>query len=192
MIRNRIIGIILSVAIGYGGVEGYEFTIENYGDTEVILEDGTTYNTKEIVKHPTKVFKTRDIEGVEGVVWHHAAWNTQDINKIADWHVKGNQWAGIGYHGAIKKDGTYLILNSLETLSYHSAGSNTKYIGICFLSNAEEDKLTDNQIKTAKLMLEGFCEVLDINQSVGHRDVRATTCPGDAGYKQLKEEQIIF
>lgn len=192
---KKLITRILATALALGGgYEGYEFAIENYGDTEIVLQDGTVLETKEIVKHPTKVFKSRDIENVDGIAWHHAAWETQDINEIANWHVNGNNWAGIGYHGAIKKDGTYIVLNDLETLSYHARGSNRTLIGICFMSNADKGELTENQLKTAKIMLEAFCLEMDIKRSLGHRDTdgASTKCPGDIGYEQLKENGIFF
>ena len=119
-------------------------------------------------------------------------WETQNIDDLANWHVNGNNWPGIGYHGAIKKDGTYLVLNDIETLSYHSKGSNRTMIGICFMGDANDKPLTPNQIKTAKIMLEAFCLEMDIEKSVGHRDVRATKCPGNHGYKQLKQEGLFF
>ena len=187
--KKNVIKLVLGAALSLAGYNGYDFAIENYGETEIVLLDGTTYETKDIVKSPTKAFKTRDLEGIEGIVWHYSAWNTQDIQKVADWHVNGNHWAGIGYHGAIKKDGTYLVLNSLETLSYHSKGSNTKYIGIVFMTDGE---LTDNQLKTAKYIQEALCYVLPIKKVVGHRDVRATECPGDEAYNQLNELGFFF
>lgn len=194
MNKSRIIGTILALATAFAGNEGYEFAIENYGETEIVMPDGTTYEAKDITRHPTKVFSKRNLDNVKGIVWHHAAWETQDIEKIASWHVNGNNWAGIGYHGAIKKDGTYLVLNDLETLSYHAKGSNSKYVGIVFMSNADETELTPNQLKTAKYILEAFCQEMKIEESIGHRDTKgaSTKCPGDIGYKQLSENEIFF
>lgn len=194
MKRNLIKYIIVAALSAAGLNEGYEFTVENYGDTDIVLEDGTTFESKDIVKHKGKVFPNRKLENVNGIALHHAAWETQDIQKIADWHVNGNNWPGIGYHGAIKKDGTYLILNDLETLSYHAKGSNRTLIGICFMGDASDEPLTDNQIKTAKYMLDAFCLNMNIEQIVAHRDTKgaSTECPGDAGYKQLKNEGLLF
>lgn len=192
--KKNLIRLILAAALGFGGNEGYQFAIENYGETEIVMPDGTTYEAKDITRHPDKVFKKRNLDNVKGIVWHHAAWETQDIEKIASWHVNGNNWAGIGYHGAIKKDGTYLVLNDLETLSYHAKGSNSKYVGICFMADGEKDGFTDNQLKTAKYILEAFCQEMDIQESLGHRDTKgaATKCPSDLGYKQLQENDILF
>lgn len=192
--KNNIFRLVLTAALGLAGYNGYEFAIENYTDTNIVLEDGTTFESKDIVKHKTSVFPSRKLENVKGIAWHHAAWETQDIQKIADWHVNGNNWPGIGYHGAIKKDGTYLVLNDLETLSYHARGSNRVLVGICFMGDASDEPLTDNQIKTAKIMLEAFCMEMDIQQSIGHRDTKgaSTECPGDAGYEQLQNAGMFF
>lgn len=190
--KKGVIRLVLAAAVALGGYEGYDFAIENYGSTDIVLADGTVLESKDIVQHKTKVFPGRKLENVNGIAWHHAAWETQDIQQIANWHVNGNNWPGIGYHGAIKKDGTYLVLNDIETLSYHAMGSNRTLIGICFMGDATDEPLTDNQIKTAKIMLEAFCMEMDIERSVGHRDVRQTKCPGDAGYKQLQEAGFFF
>lgn len=190
--KKGIIRIILATAIGLGGYEGYDFTIENYGDTDIVLEDGTTFEAKDITRHKTSVFPSRPLDNVDGIALHHAKWETQNIDDLANWHVNGNNWPGIGYHGAIKKDGTYLVLNDIETLSYHSKGSNRTLIGICFMGDASDEPLTDNQIKTAKIIIEAFCMEMNIKRVVAHRDVRATECPGDTGYKQLTDLGILF
>lgn len=187
--KKQVWRLVLIIAAGLSGNEGYDFAIENYGDTEIVMTDGTVYETQDIAKHPTKAYGNRPIDGIEGIIWHYTAWDTQDIQRVADWHVNGNHWSGIGYHGAIKKDGTFQVLNDLDVLSYHSAGSNTKYIGIVFLTDGE---LTKNQLKTAKYIQEALCYVLPIKKSVGHRGVRATECPGDEAYEQLTKEGIFF
>src|SRR5690554_3776056 len=98
--KKRLILKVLAVIIGGGG--SY-IAIENYSGTDIILPDGTTIETQDITRHPDKVFGTREESQITGIVWHHTAWETQDINRIADWHVNGNNWAEIGYHGAINK-----------------------------------------------------------------------------------------
>lgn len=187
--KKRAISLIIGL-IATAGV-----TIYNYTGEDVVLENGETVSTKELVTHITKEYGTRNLKDSLYITIHCSAGpKNQKIENIAAYHVNDRGWPGVGYHSAINYDGDIFLLNDLEKVTYHNAGENTISIGICFIGNYDEYILSDEQIDSLKLLLDALCKTLPIKGIRGHRDVPGAnkTCPGNYAYKQLTDEGIFF
>lgn len=99
-------------------------------------------------------------------------------------------WLDIGYHFVVEKvsgqKGAYsVIVGRPLFMDGAHAGStewNTKSIGVALVGNFSEFPPTMEQQETAARLVRGLCEAMDIpvdrEHIVGHREQRATECPG--------------
>lgn len=99
-----------------------------------------------------------------------------DVSVMERWH-KERGWSGVGYHGFIKKDGTYQAGRSLERTPAAQGGNNTGTLAYC-LHGLVEERFTEAQFGT----ILALCE--EINQAYGgsmrfrgHCEVAAKACP---------------
>lgn len=53
--------------------------------------------------------------------------------EIRRWHVNGNGWSDIGYHGVIRRDGTLESGRPMDQIGAHAKGHNVNSIGICLV-----------------------------------------------------------
>ena len=197
--KNNIWRIVLAlVVLISGGKYGYD-KFENATGVDFVMIDPVTNDTisfkaKDIAKNPDKVYKNRDIRKIKSLTFHHTASDTlTTVEQIAKYHVEVNDWAGIGYHGVIKRDGTFVMTNSIETLSYHNSGENATSIGIVFMGNYENYELNDKQIEAAKYISKALDIVFDFEEIRAHKDVKgaSTLCCGKNAYRQLTEAGIF-
>lgn len=141
-------------------------------------------------KHPSKTYPTRNLDSVRYIVVHHSASKTHKAEDFARWHVEQRNWAGIGYHEVIEKDGTVCLANRYETRSNHVKNNNTASIGICLSGNFEEEEPTKAQLKSLdsriKHIRRQFAQKLEVK---GHRDLQTSTaCCGDFLYNYIKNK----
>lgn len=130
------------------------------------------------------------------IVLHHTASEKANVESIHEEHLKrkdasGNPWLGIGYHFVIGNgngmpDGeiepTFRWRQQLQ--GAHAGSTDPAYnqqgIGVCLVGNFENHAPTAAQLTAMKKLV----RVLKTNYRVasknviGHRDVRATECPG--------------
>lgn len=130
------------------------------------------------------------------VVIHHTASEKGNVESINEEHqkkkdAKGNAWLGIGYHFLIGNghgmpDGeiepTFRWRQQLQ--GAHAGSSDPVYnqqgVGICLVGNFENHAPTASQLASLKKLvrtLKGDYSIASKNV-IGHRDVRATECPG--------------
>ena len=176
---------------------GGSVAVYNYTGADIILEDGTTIKTKDLPTHLIKEYDKRPLNDTDSLtiyIHHTAVTSKATVESIANYHVRHNGWAGIGYHSAIKPNGDILLLNSLHTISYHTRGQNTKGISIVLWGNYNKDKVSDKMLESVKLITESLCNILPIKAIKAHRDApnASTSCCGDNAYKTLKEQNIFF
>ena len=132
-----------------------------------------------------------DRDNTDMIVIHHTGNPTDDDLSAEDIHEMhlNNGWSGIGYHYVIRKDGTIEIGRPVECIGAHAEGENSHTVGIHLSGNFEIGKPTDKQIESLANLVAWLAENYDIELSddtiVGHRDLMATACPGEALYKKL-------
>ena len=116
---------------------------------------------------------------------------------IDGWH-KSRGWTGIGYHHVIlngypgyrecaagnridELDGCVQVGRPEGSIGAHCLGHNRDSIGICLIGNLSADKPTEKQWNALLGLCFTLCRKygLDANAIFGHRELRATKCPGD-------------
>lgn len=127
-----------------------------------------------------------------GVLHHTAVARTVTWQAVAEYHVNGNGWPGIGYHIGIRDaDGVCKVslLNEPETRSYHShTEGNNHGLAVCVAGNFDVDKPTVNEVVALRhvvVVLWRWATWIDWLPILAHGEVKGndTGCPG----RYLKE-----
>jgi hypothetical protein len=154
------------------------------------------------------------LEGYEFIVIHHSATNfsetdgKKNVRKLQSMHIDGRGWVDIGYHFLVDASGNVYqgrayfedrpLADKPElAMGAHVGGQNSGKIGICLIGcfEAEESGCSrpDTISSTEMEKLAEFCAFLSktyeipVDNIKGHRDFKATACPGSNAYKQLGE-----
>lgn len=196
--KNPLIILIGSLlALGGAGI-----VIDNYTEDLVMLvqpcitEDGRlsqdtiwVAENRPILRHTKKKYGKRSTKDSLIIVVHHPVMDKESTaNDVAKIHVKGNNWAGIGYHWGIDYKGGYEIYNTIETLSYHVRGSNTVSLAILCKGNFEKERPTEEMLVALDNLIESLKKSYLIKEVTIHKRMpkAATKCPG----KYLEEALI--
>lgn len=140
-------------------------------DEEVIVDDGSWY-ASQIPNIPLYGFKYATV--------HCTATrpnDDHDVNSIRRMHIKKN-WADIGYHVLIKRDGTIQIGRPWNVKGAHVKGHNSHNIGIVLVGGINqydgkpEDNYTSAQWAALSIVLKDVMSIFNIPSSnvKGHRD----------------------
>ncbi len=129
----------------------------------------------------------------ERIVLHHtggAPGEDLDAEAIDAVHRRLG-WAGVGYHFLIRKSGAVEAGRPAFAVGAHAEGANSDSVGIALGGNFCEEEPTAAQVESCAMLLAvcaaSFGVALDGEHIVGHRDLSATACPGDALYERLEE-----
>ena len=139
-----------------------------------------------------------------GICLHHTAGYSKDGNtelyarNIQLQHMGVNGWSDSGHHFLIGRDG---VICEGRTGSLHAVGvekfirgahtgdewSNAHLWGIENEGNTNDKPLTPDQMASLIHLLAWicFCQKIDSFSITGHRDWKATACPGAWLYEQL-------
>lgn len=118
---------------------------------------------------------------ISRIIFHHSASpRTTKASEIREWHLaKG--WRDTGYHFVVEASGLIVPARPLHIQGAHCKGHNANSIGICLVGwNGREGwGWTRAQIRSGQRLLDAFRLILgeDIEFG-GHRDYKATECPG--------------
>ncbi|MCP5035017.1 MAG: peptidoglycan-binding domain-containing protein [Actinomycetia bacterium] len=124
---------------------------------------------------------------------HHSAGpevGAAGVRSIQDFHMDNKGWSDIAYSFLIDPaDGTVYEGRGAGIRGGHTFGHNSSSHGICVLGNFEVSALPAGLVVTvAQLVRHGHGRGWWPSQlSGGHRDVRATACPGHNLYAQISE-----
>lgn len=119
------------------------------------------------------------IGNIEGIVLHHSGVTVnQSIETIHNYH-KSKGWAGIGYHYYVRKDGLVYKGRPEEYAGAHCPGANSNSIGICAEGNYNEETMPEVQKQAIIDLISDIKSRHNIKWIKGHREVIATSCPGD-------------
>ena len=127
----------------------------------------------------------------------HNVGATTDSDTGASWinsyHQKNNDWACIGYHYVIRKNGAVEEGRPHWTVGAHAYGFNLDTIGICVSGNFNIGVPTKYQIESLANLLANICTdygiPIDREHIVGHKELNVgqTDCPGHNLYAMLDE-----
>lgn len=140
-----------------------------------------------------KDMSTRKV--TERIILHHADAKGCSAEDIHRWHLN-NGWAGAGYHFLVRKDGKIYRLRPEDKVGAHAYGANYNSIGICFEGNYMEEDMPEVQKEAGKELVAYLKDKYGITTVQRHRDVCATSCPGDKfPFEEIanseKKEEII-
>ena len=129
------------------------------------------------------------------IVIHHTG-SSRDMDASAEqihgWHINQN-WAGIGYHFVIRKDGTIERGRPEWAVGSHAYGHNGNTIGIHLSGDFNAAMPTEMQIEKCAMLVAWLCEKYGIpadrNHVLGHGELDPTVtpkgCPGINLYEKL-------
>lgn len=126
------------------------------------------------------------------IVIHHTGGSDIDASaeQIHEWHLN-KDWAGIGYHYVIRKDGTVENGRPEWAMGSHAYGENYHTLGIHVSGEFTFNAPTAAQINSCVELVAELCKQYDIpidaRHIVGHRDLMATDCPGEQLYLRLDD-----
>lgn len=185
--KNNILRLIAIAILGTGS-----YGVYNYSGTDIILPNGEVIVSHDLPQSLTKHYRDRDISDSLTIVIHHSAGSKdQPLDNIAKFHVEKRGWPEIAYHIAINDAGDISFLNEIEEKTYHNSIDNTNTIGIVVLGNYQDYEPSEKAIKSIKAVTDALCMTLKIKGIKGHRDYKATACPGTYLYYDLIDEGII-
>lgn len=117
-------------------------------------------------------------KSTERIILHHADAKSCSAEDIHRWHLN-NGWSGAGYHFLVKKDGKVYRLRPEDKVGAHAYGSNYNSLGICFEGDYMEEDMQEAQKEAGKELVAYLKNKYNITTVQAHRDVCATSCPGD-------------
>ena len=117
-------------------------------------------------------------KSTERIILHHADAKSCSAEDIHRWHLN-NGWSGAGYHFLVKKDGKVYRLRPEDKVGAHAYGSNYNSLGVCFEGNFMEEDMPEAQKEAGKELVVYLKNKYNITTVQAHRDVCATSCPGD-------------
>lgn len=117
-------------------------------------------------------------KSTERIILHHADAKNCSAEDIHRWHL-GNGWSGAGYHFLVRRDGKIYRLRPEDKVGAHAYGSNYNSLGICFEGDYMEEDMPEVQIKAGQELVAYLKNKYNITTVQRHRDVCATSCPGD-------------
>jgi N-acetylmuramoyl-L-alanine amidase len=110
-----------------------------------------------------------------------AAW----VRQLQNYHRLHNGWADIGYHWLVDAAGVIYEGRGWGVAGAHCPGWNTTAWGVCFLGNDDPaaSDATDAARGALRALYGAACDLAGGPlRRLGHRDAKATACPGDELY----------
>jgi hypothetical protein len=101
--------------------------------------------------------------------------------EIRGWHVDANGWSDIGYHGVIRRDGTFERGRPLHKRGAHAKGYNSISWGLCLVGGTRsgddtrpEANYTPEQFEALWATLDAWRTLAPTAHTCGHRDLDST------------------
>lgn len=109
----------------------------------------------------------------------------QWVREIQAFHQNTRGWCDIGYNFLVCKHGDIFEGRGWNKVGAHAPNHNAAAIGVCFLGNDDPD--LDDTTPQARAAVKSLLRDLITKaghsiQVLGHRDVKATSCPGNELY----------
>lgn len=116
----------------------------------------------------------------EHIIIHHSAYKDAPIEVIDKMH-RNRGFDMIGYHYYIRKNGKVKVGREETQTGAHcrAGGMNHKSIGICLAGNFTETEPSEEQLRSANLLVYSIKHRHNIKSVLGHKEVEgaATLCP---------------
>ncbi|WP_296731476.1 peptidoglycan recognition family protein [Anaerovibrio sp.] len=189
MDRRSFIKKMLGLIIGTGVLYLPAFDIKTFAASKWRRDDLRIRENKFLFAEvPEKRIETNRI-----IVHHTGTTTNRDMSaaEIHKLHRDSFGWAGIGYHYVIRKNGIIERGRGWNMVGAHAQYNNDDSVGIALAGNFCIGTPTPAQIKSLTDLLVSLCGIYgllpDELSILGHRDVNATSCPGDMLYDMLPQ-----
>jgi len=137
------------------------------------------------------------MEKITRITLHHTAElpsltrrsDAEVVKGVQNFHRNQRGWADIGYHWLIGVDGNVYEGRLLNIQGAHAGGGNNKEnLGISVMGNFTTGLPEARQLRTVEVFLDRQLARygLPVDKLYGHRDFKATECPGDRLYAWLQ------
>lgn len=107
---------------------------------------------------------------------------------IERYHVEHNGWQGIGYNFLVFQSGRIYEGRGWDRVGAHTAGHNSRSVGICLVINADTTPPHDAIIEAVQNLIGTgirLGKIEPLYELKGHRDYASTRCPGRHVYTML-------
>lgn len=125
----------------------------------------------------------RALKGITTIVVHHSASPAGKFGPedFAIWHMNGTfKMPRIAYHFCIEPDGAVYQTNKLSSISWHASNANYYSVGVLLNGDFRTEKPTVQQLQSLRELIPEIEKTLGKTLELkGHREVDATSCPGD-------------
>jgi len=126
-------------------------------------------------------------------VLHHTTGSyrgARTVRQIQAFHQGPERgWSDVGYNFLVGDDGTVYEGRGWGFVGAHARGENSRSIGVAYVGDGSRP--VPDAAKRAIVELLGEAEVrFGSLRQVGHRDVGATSCPGDVLYRWWMVERL--
>lgn len=134
-------------------------------------------NITEIIVHCTATPEGKDYTVADIRLWHTAP---------------PNNWADIGYHYVIYRNGELHTGRDINLTGAHCTGHNTNSIGIVYVGGCTADGKTPKDTRTEEQKAALLCLLLELHRIYpyakihGHRDFAAKDCPSFDATKEYR------
>lgn len=128
---------------------------------------------------------------------HHTAMNecfsqdecASEMRTIQNFHMDTRGWDDIGYNFLIGEDGQAYEGRAWDRIGAHTYGWNDVAVAFSIMGDYSHKLPNEEALDAVQAMIECGIQLGKITpdyKMYGHRDVRATECPGDTLYELIK------
>lgn len=147
----------------------------------------------------------RDIKNITGVIIHHTAMKTSQVDDVsrirgdANYHITQG-WGHLGYHYVIDKDGVVYQCVPEDEIGAHAGvwAINQTALAVCLDGDYSTESLNSSQVQALWGLLDRLCQRTDLPslEKKGvktHREVRPTptSCPSDRVQKLVESYRMV-
>lgn len=122
----------------------------------------------------------------------HGNWadlpDVEIVQRIETYHRNEKEWAAIGYHFLVGKDGRIYEGRPVKYQGAHVSTQNENNLGISVIGDFMDHRPSARQIEALTAFLDDKRKTYGVSRArvYGHRDLHASLCPGDALYGWVK------
>lgn len=121
----------------------------------------------------------------EFIVHYSEGPTTQTVRSIQDFHMGGRGWSDIGYNFLVDVQGRIYEGRGWLTVGAHAPGHNSSGVGVCMIGR--DGDATPAAERAIRWLYDEAVRRAGRNLTkLGHRDVYATSCPGDQLYAWVR------
>lgn len=132
---------------------------------------------------------------IKRLIWHCSATPADrplTTAEIRRWHVEGNKWSDIGYHGVLHRNGKLDAARPLHKVGAHVFGHNADSVGLCLVggadSHADDEFRRHFTVEQLGMFRTLSLWALESGLTVhGHNEFAAKACPGFNVARLLKD-----